>query len=64
MNYAEIEERLNKLYWTDVPGYTAYLNQVKAAGYKVLRNGRGIHKVQGGLFGDIVGGIFNGGNNR
>ena len=56
----DIEERLNKLYWTDSEKYLSYLDMIKGMGYKVLRNSKGNHKVQsdissmfGGAFGDI-----------
>ena len=58
MNEQEIKEKLDKLYWTDIQGYTEYLNRVKVAGYKVMRNSKGIHKVENKIFGDLFGGMF------
>lgn len=61
MTTPEIVDRLNQLYWTDIEGYQTFLKKVKDAGYKVLRNSKGKHKVDGGL-GDIFAQLF-GSNN-
>lgn len=57
----EYADKLDKLYWTDIPGYQDYLQKVKQAGYKVYRNSKGKHKVEGGfidMFTQILGGKF------
>ena len=59
LTISEMQEKLNKLYWTDITGYSEFLMKVKNAGYKVLRNSKGIHKVEP-KFSDIFGQIFNG----
>ena len=57
MNTQEIIDKLDRLYWTDMQGYIEYLNKIKQAGYKVFRNSKGKHKVNG-IFDFIFGGIF------
>ena len=57
----EMEDWLNKLYWSDKYRYQNYLEKVKAAGYKVMRNTKGQHIIKGSfndLFGDLFGNIF------
>jgi hypothetical protein len=58
----EIQNRLNKLYWTDSVKYMEHLNMIKGMGYKVYRNPKGIHKVEMDMstaFGGIFNEIFN-----
>ena len=60
MGVQEIVEKLDKLYWTDIPGYTEYLQKIKGVGYKVFRNSKGKHKIEspfGGVFDKIFGGM-------
>lgn len=60
----EYQEKLDKLYFTDPQRYMDYLQKVKSAGYKVLRNSKGKHKVEldyNSIFGGIFGDIFSGG---
>ena len=61
MTTPEIVDRLNQLYWTDIEGYQTFLKKVKDAGYKVLRNSKGKHIVNGG-FSDVFTQLFNGQN--
>lgn len=56
----EIKKNLDALYWKDSYKYQNYLASVKNAGYKVMRNSKGDHKVEvdinkafGEIFGDI-----------
>lgn len=61
MGIQEIVDKLNKLYWTNPQDYMEYLQRIKAAGYKVYRNSKGKHKVEGGfmdMFNQILGGTF------
>lgn len=46
INTKPYQEQLDKLYWTNPTEYLRYLQKVKNAGYKVLRNNMGKHKVQ------------------
>ena len=70
MEYTDrLAAELNNLYFTDPQSYLRRLDNIKAAGYKVLRNSAGQHKVQGiaiedlfgGMFGDYFGGKYTGG---
>ena len=59
MDSKELEEQLNRLYWSDPYMYRQRLEKVKAAGYKVYRNKKGEHKLENVLFStlnDIMGG--------
>ena len=42
----EYEDELNRLYFIDPPRYLDLLNKVKHSGYKVMRNGKGQHRVE------------------
>lgn len=58
----EMEKNLDRLYWTDTNEYLKRLEVIKGLGYKVLRNSKGIHKIQmdmSSTFGGIFAGIFN-----
>ena len=46
MTTAEIEERLDKLYYANPKLYLQSLDNVKKSGYKVYRNSKGQHKVK------------------
>ena len=46
MTTAEIEERLDKLYYANPTLYLQSLDNVKKSGYKVYRNSKGQHKVK------------------
>lgn len=60
MTTNEIENLLNKLYWSDPYMYQKKLQEVKDARYKVMRNSKGEHKVKLSL-NDLLGGLFNNG---
>ena len=60
---SELEENLNRLYWTNSAEYLKRLEVIKGMGYKVYRNSKGNHKVKmdmSSAFGGIFGDIFNG----
>lgn len=61
----DIQNTLNRLYWSDPERYMEHLNMVKGLGYRIFRNSKGQHKVQVDMstaFGGIFNQIFNGGN--
>ena len=58
----EMENKLNKLYWTNSSEYMKHLNMIKGMGYKVYRNSQGLHKIEMDMstaFGGIFNEIFN-----
>lgn len=44
-NTQHIVAELDKLYWTDAQRYIKRLTYIKQMGYRVLRNGKGKHRV-------------------
>ena len=54
----DIQNDLNRLYWTDPDRYKERLETIKGVGYKVFRNSAGQHKVQADMS-TAFGGIFN-----
>ena len=58
----DLQNDLNKLYFTDPDRYMERLNVIKGIGYKVLRNSQGKHRVQMDMstaFGGVFNKIFN-----
>ena len=55
----EMQNDLNKLYWTDSKKYQEHLAMIKGMGYRVFRNPQGLHKIELDMS-STFGGIFNG----
>ena len=58
----QIQNDLNRLYFTDPERYMERLDTIKGIGYKVLRNSKGQHRVEMDMstaFGGVFDKIFN-----